>query len=65
MSSFYNRSPGRLPLSKAVVGQLVAVRDADGDAVTRAQVIELISPDKVKVRSLGVFTPQCFCSFVL
>lgn len=60
MSAFYNHSPGRSPLSQALVGQLVAVRDEDGDAVTRAQVIELVSPDKVKVRSLAVCTPRCF-----
>lgn len=57
MSAFYNHSPGRSPLSQALVGQLVAVRDEDGDAVTRAQVIELVSPDKVKVRC---FYPQMF-----
>lgn len=49
MCSFYNQSSVQKPLSKPVVGQLVAVREEDGEEVTRAQVIELISPDKVKV----------------
>lgn len=49
MCSFYNQSSVQKPLSKPVVGQLVAVREEEGEEVTRAQVIELISPDKVKV----------------
>ena len=49
MSTFYNHSSVQFPLSKVVVGQLVAVREEDGDEVIRAQVIELISPDKVRV----------------
>lgn len=49
MCCFYNQSSVQKPLSEPVVGQLVAVREEDGEEVTRAQVIELISPDKVKV----------------
>lgn len=49
MCSFYNQSSLQKPLSEPFVGQLVAVREEDGEEVTRAQVIELISPDKVKV----------------
>lgn len=65
MASFYNHNSVRFRLSKAVVGQLVAVRGEDGDEVTRAQVIELNSPDEVKVRFfLGVFSPNVFCGFV-
>lgn len=52
MSSFYNYNSVRFRLSKVVVGQLVAVREEDGDEVTRAQVIEFNSPDKVKVTCL-------------
>lgn len=60
MSSFYNHSSVRFPLSKAVVGQLVAVREENGNEVTRAQVIELISPDKVKVRLFRCLYTQMF-----
>lgn len=60
MSSFYKHPSVRFPLSKAVVGQLVAVREEDGDEVTRAQVIEVISPDKVKVRLFRGLYPQMF-----
>lgn len=58
MCSFYNQSSVQNPLSKLVVGQLVAVRGEDGEEVTRAQVIELISPDKVKV----MFICLSFCN---
>lgn len=58
MSSFYNHSSVRFPPCKAVVGQLVAVREEDGDEITRAQVVELISPDKVKVRMFRCLYPQ-------
>lgn len=60
MCSFYNQSSVQNPLSKPVVGQLVAVRGEDGEEVTRAQVIELISPDKVKV----MFICLSFCTCV-
>lgn len=59
MCSFYNQSSVQSPLSKPVVGQLVAVKGEDGEEVTRAQVIELISPDKVKVKLFICFS---FCT---
>ncbi|XP_068448627.1 tudor domain-containing protein 7A [Clinocottus analis] len=49
MHSFYNQSSTHHPLSKPVVGQLVAVRGEDGEEVARAQVIAIIAPNKVKV----------------
>ncbi|XP_068607130.1 tudor domain-containing protein 7A [Brachionichthys hirsutus] len=49
MLSFYNQNPALRPISKHVIGQLVAVRDEDAGDVTRAQVMEVIPPDKVKV----------------
>uniref|UniRef100_H3DL34 Tudor domain containing 7 a n=1 Tax=Tetraodon nigroviridis TaxID=99883 RepID=H3DL34_TETNG len=49
MSSFYKQRFAQFALCKAVVGQLVAVSEEDGDEVTRAQVVEIISEDKVKV----------------
>lgn len=64
MLSFYNHSSVCFPLSKTVVGQLVAVREEDRDEVTRAQVIELISPDKAKVKLFRCLYPQVFVAFV-
>lgn len=64
MSSFYNQSCAWCPLSKPAVGQLVAVRGEDGGEVTRAQVIELISPDKVKVMLVELLN-QDLCSWFL
>ncbi|XP_074486805.1 tudor domain-containing protein 7A [Sebastes fasciatus] len=49
MRSFYSKSSNHHPLSKPVVGQLVAVRGEDGDELARAQVIEVTAPNKVKV----------------
>lgn len=49
MRSFYNEGPPQQHLSKPVVGQLVAVRGEDEDELTRAQVMEVMEPDKVKV----------------
>lgn len=49
MCSFYKQSSVRKPLCKPAVGQLVVVQGEDGEEVTRAQVIELVSADKVKV----------------
>ncbi|XP_042340663.1 tudor domain-containing protein 7A isoform X2 [Plectropomus leopardus] len=49
MCSFYSQSSTQHPLSKPVVGQLVAVRGEDGDEMARAQVMEVTAPDKVKV----------------
>ncbi|XP_078021949.1 tudor domain-containing protein 7A [Epinephelus lanceolatus] len=49
MCSFYNHNSTHHPLSKPVVGQLVAVRGEEGDELARAQVVEVVAPDKVKV----------------
>ncbi|XP_068178460.1 tudor domain-containing protein 7A [Antennarius striatus] len=48
MLSFYNQNPALCPISDLVVGQLVAVREQDDD-ITRAQVINIMAPDKVKL----------------
>lgn len=52
MCSFYSQSSNQQPLSKPVVGQLVAVRGDDGDEMARGQVMEVMAPNKVKVKSL-------------
>lgn len=49
MRSFYQRFTHRPPC-KPVGGQLVAVRGEDGDELARAQVMEVIAPDRVKVK---------------
>lgn len=49
MCSFYNQNSTHHSLSKPVVGQLVAVRGEEGDELARAQVVEVVAPDKVKV----------------
>uniref|UniRef100_A0A8C3GCX2 Tudor domain containing 7 a n=1 Tax=Cyclopterus lumpus TaxID=8103 RepID=A0A8C3GCX2_CYCLU len=49
MHSFYSQSATHLPLSKPVVGQLVAVRGEDGEELARAQVMDVMAPNKVKV----------------
>ncbi|XP_073336645.1 tudor domain-containing protein 7A [Pagrus major] len=49
MHSFYSRSSLHHTLSNPVVGQLVAVRGEDGDELARAQVMEVMGGDKVKV----------------
>lgn len=65
MSSFYKHRFAQFALCKAVVGQLVAVSEEDGDEVTRAQVVEIISEDKVKVRLFRYNYPtKWFCVFV-
>ncbi|XP_070684167.1 tudor domain-containing protein 7A [Pempheris klunzingeri] len=48
MHSFYSHSSVH-HLSDPVVGQLVAVRGEDGDELARAQVVEVMTPNKVKV----------------
>lgn len=50
MLSFYTQSSAPRPLSKPVVGQLVAVLGEDRDELARAQLSEVLGPDKVKVR---------------
>ncbi|XP_070775926.1 tudor domain-containing protein 7A [Enoplosus armatus] len=49
MRSFYSQSSTHRPLSNPVVGQLVSVRGEDGDELARAQVMEVMAPNKVKV----------------
>nr|XP_046264610.1 tudor domain-containing protein 7A isoform X2 [Scatophagus argus] len=49
MLFFYSQSSTHCPLSNPVVGQLVAVRGEDGDELARAQVVEVLAPDQVKV----------------
>ncbi|XP_054460020.1 LOW QUALITY PROTEIN: tudor domain-containing protein 7A [Anoplopoma fimbria] len=49
MHSFYSQSSAHHPLSKPVVGQLVAVRGEDGEELARAQVVHVMVPNKVKV----------------
>ncbi|XP_075946876.1 tudor domain-containing protein 7A [Anarhichas minor] len=49
MHSFYSQSSAHRPLSKPVVGQLVAVRGEVGEELTRAQVMGVTAPNKVKV----------------
>ncbi|KAK2815923.1 hypothetical protein Q5P01_026390 [Channa striata] len=49
MRSFYSHSSIYRPLPNPVVGQLVAVRGEDGDELARAQVMEFMDFNKVKV----------------
>uniref|UniRef100_A0A3Q1ESJ4 Tudor domain containing 7 a n=1 Tax=Acanthochromis polyacanthus TaxID=80966 RepID=A0A3Q1ESJ4_9TELE len=49
MTSFYSQSCMQHPVSNPTVGQLVAVRGEDGDDLARAQVMEVIDSNKVKV----------------
>ncbi|XP_040000863.1 tudor domain-containing protein 7A isoform X3 [Xiphias gladius] len=49
MRSFYSPCYSHRLLSNPVVGQLVAVRGEDGDELARAQVMEVMAPNKVKV----------------
>ncbi|XP_056227991.1 tudor domain-containing protein 7A [Seriola aureovittata] len=49
LRSFYIKDSPHQHLSKPVVGQLVAVRGEDGDELARAQVTEVMAPNKVKV----------------
>lgn len=50
MHTFYSENSTDFSLPKVIVGQCVAFREDEG--VTRAQVMEVISPDKVKVRNI-------------
>lgn len=56
MRSFYNEGPPQQHLSKPVVGQMVAVRGEDEDELARAQVMEVMEPDKVKVMNSAQLT---------
>ncbi|XP_036941440.1 tudor domain-containing protein 7A isoform X2 [Acanthopagrus latus] len=49
MHSFYSQSSSHHTRCNPVVGQLVAVRGEDGDELARAQVMEVMGCDKVKV----------------
>ncbi|XP_041838081.1 tudor domain-containing protein 7A isoform X2 [Melanotaenia boesemani] len=49
MHSFYSQNSAQHLLSNPIVGQLVAVKGEDGDEVTRAQILEVISPNKFKL----------------
>ncbi|XP_053275075.1 tudor domain-containing protein 7A [Pleuronectes platessa] len=49
MCSFYSQGSTHHPLSNPRVGQLIAVRGEGGDELARAQVIEVMAPNKVKV----------------
>uniref|UniRef100_UPI0037E96AC4 tudor domain-containing protein 7A n=1 Tax=Semicossyphus pulcher TaxID=241346 RepID=UPI0037E96AC4 len=49
MRFFYSQSSAHSPLSDPVVGQLVAVRGEDGEELARAQVLQVVAPNKVKV----------------
>lgn len=54
MRSFYSQTSIHHPLSNPVVGQLVAVRGEDGDELARAQVMQVMTPNKVKVSCVVV-----------
>ncbi|XP_060942293.1 tudor domain-containing protein 7A [Limanda limanda] len=49
MWSFYSQGSTHHSLSNPLVGQLIAVRGEGGDELARAQVTEVMAPDKVKV----------------
>ncbi|XP_034044543.1 tudor domain-containing protein 7B-like [Thalassophryne amazonica] len=49
MDSFYSQHFAQYCLMNPVIGQLVAARLEEGDEFARAQVIEVMAPDKVKV----------------
>lgn len=52
MQSFYSQISNQHRLVTPAVGQLVAIRGEDGDELARAQVLEVMAPNKVKVTSL-------------
>ncbi|KAL3067125.1 hypothetical protein OYC64_016968 [Pagothenia borchgrevinki] len=49
MRTFYSQGSTHHPLSRPVIGQLAAVRGEDGEDLARAQVIEILTLNKVKV----------------
>ncbi|XP_041789848.1 tudor domain-containing protein 7A [Chelmon rostratus] len=49
MHYFYDQSSTHRPLLDPLLGQLVAVRGEDGEEWTRAQVMKVVDPNKVKV----------------
>lgn len=52
MHYFYDQSSTHRPLLDPLLGQLVAVRGEDGEEWTRAQVMKVVDPNKVKVTPL-------------
>lgn len=52
MRTRYSQNSLNSPLSDPAVGQLVAVRGEDGDELARAQVMEVMAPNRVKVACL-------------
>lgn len=50
MRRFFNEGPAHLLPSSPVIGQLVAIRAEQEGEMARAQVVELLGPDSVKVR---------------
>lgn len=55
MQFFYSQNSNHRRLVTPTVGQLVAIRGEDGDELARAQVVEVMAPNKVKVSSLCCF----------
>lgn len=49
MRCFYSQGPARLLPSSPVIGQLVAVKAEQGGELARAQVVELLGPNSIKV----------------
>ncbi|KAM4603890.1 tudor domain-containing protein 7A [Polymixia lowei] len=49
MRSFYTQNSTHKPLSRPAIGQLAAVRGDEGDELARAQVLEIMTSNRVKV----------------
>lgn len=56
MRYIYSQRYAPRRLSSPVVGQLVAIRAEEGDELARAQVVELMTPNTVKVIAFVGFT---------
>lgn len=56
MRYFYSQRSAHHRLSSPVVGQLVAIRAEEGDELARAQVVELMMPNTVKVMAFVGFS---------
>ena len=63
MCSFYSQGSTHRPLSNPLVGQLIAVRGEGGDELARAQVTEVMAPNKVKVTNPSVCWMKAFCGY--
>ena len=59
MRTFYSQGSTHHPLSRPVIGQLAAVRGEDGEDLARAQVIEILTLNKVKVSHLVIVVYVC------